>query len=157
MQIFGEKVFIFVDLWLFSRTGIMWPPCSSYVQKLCAIRVKSTKTFSILFLEIPQTLKTCFTHFGKWQAVSLSNIKFVVADIMHGTANILHGVAVILHSMAGILSNMPDIFYVQHQIFEIFLSVLGFSKGKIHFFPKVLKKWSSCQKNGYHFYQNPKW
>ena len=23
-------------------------------------------------------------------------------------------------------------------------------KGKIHFFPKVLKKWSSCQKNGYH-------
>ena len=30
-------------------------------------------------------------------------------------------------------------------------SVLGFSKGKIHFFPKVLKNWSSYQKNDYHF------
>ena len=29
---------------------------------------------------------------------------------------------------------------------------LGYSKGKIYFFPKVLKKWSSCQKNGYHFF-----
>ena len=32
-----------------------------------------------------------------------------------------------------------------------FLSVLGFSKGKMHFFPKVLKNWSSCQKTDNHF------
>ena len=53
--------------------------------------------------------------------------------------------------LCGICSNLHDILHFQHQFFEIFLSVLGFSKGKIHFFPKVLKKWSSCQKNGYHF------
>ena len=35
---------------------------------------------------------------------------------------------------------------------SIWLSVLRFSKGKMHFFPKVLKKWSSCQKSGYHFF-----
>ena len=34
---------------------------------------------------------------------------------------------------------------------KVFLSVLGFSKGILHFFPKVLKKWSSCPKNDYHF------
>ena len=85
----------------------------------------------------------------------------VGANIMHGADNILHGVAVILCGMTSILNNVPDILLVQHLFFEIFLSVLGFSKGKIHFFPKVLKKWSSCQKNGYHFLgggggQNPK-
>ena len=57
----------------------------------------------------------------------------------------------ILCGMASILSNVPDILHVQHQYFEIFLSVLEFSKGKIHFFPKVLKNWSSCQKTDYHF------
>ena len=52
------------------------------------------------------------------------------------------------HSWGGqrgsiINSNVHDILHFQHQFF---LSVLGFSKGKIHFFPKVLKKWSSCPK-----------
>ena len=91
---------------------------------------------------------------------SLANIKFDVANITHGAAVILHGPAVILRGMTSICSNLHDILHFQHQFFEIFLSVLGFSKGKIHFFPKVLKKWSSCQKNGYHFLggggQNPK-
>ena len=75
---------------------------------------------------------------------SLANIKCVVAVILRGPA-------VILCSMTSICSNLHDILHFQHQFFEIFLSVLGFSKGKIHFFPKVLKKWSSCQKNGYPF------
>ena len=70
---------------------------------------------------------------------------------MYVAAVILHGSAVILHSMTSIWSNVHDILHFQHQFFEIFRSVLGFSKGKIHFFPKVLKNWSSCQKNGYHF------
>ena len=70
---------------------------------------------------------------------------------MCGAAIILNGPAVILCGMTSICSNLHDILHFQHQFFEIFLSVLGFSKGKIHFFPKVLKKWSSCQKNGYHF------
>ena len=40
----------------------------------------------------------------------------------------------------------------RHQCFGMSqCSVLGFSKGKIHFFPKVLKNWSSSQKNDYHF------
>ena len=47
---------------------------------------------------------------------------------------------------------MHDILHFQHQFFEIFESVLGFLKGKIHFFPKVLNNWSSCQKNDYHFF-----
>ena len=52
----------------------------------------------------------------------LENIMCVVANNMRGAADILHG---------------------QHQFFEIFLIVLGFSKAKLHFFPKVLKNWSS--------------
>ena len=90
---------------------------------------------------------------------SLANIKCDAAKITHGAAIILHGLAVILRGMTSICSNLNDILHFQLQFFEIFLSVLGFSKGKIHFFPKVLKKWSSCQKNGYHFLgggQNPK-
>ena len=65
---------------------------------------------------------------------------------LEGEVSILYGGAIILYSMASILSNVPEILHVQHQFFEIYLSVLGFSKGKIHFFPKVLKKWSSCKK-----------
>ena len=45
------------------------------------------------------------------------------------------------------------ILHVKHQFFEIFLSVLGFLKGKKHFFLKVLKNWSSCQKTGYNFFE----
>ena len=45
--------------------------------------------------------------------------------------------------------------YLNMQIYtnflKNFLSVLDFSKGKIHFFSKVLKNWSSCQKTDYHF------
>ena len=44
-------------------------------------------------------------------------------------------------------ANVSDILHVQHQFFEIFVSVLGFSKGKIHFFPKVLKNWSTLLPN----------
>ena len=91
---------------------------------------------------------------------SLVNFIFVAANIMRGAAVILHGPAIILCGMNSIWSNVHDILHFQHQLFEILLSVLGFSKGKIHFFPKVLKKWSSCQKNGYPFLggggQNPK-
>merc|ERR1712131_49624 len=36
--------------------------------------------------------------------------------------------------------------FFQKKRWKIPDSVLGFSKGKIHFFPKVLKNWSSCQK-----------
>ena len=57
-------------------------------------------------------------------------------------ADILPGLVDILHRMAGILSGVPGILHVQHK----FLKILEFSKGKIHFFPKVLKNWSSCQK-----------
>ena len=71
-------------------------------------------------------------------------------DIMRGAAIILHGLAIILCSITSILSNVHDILHVQHQFFEIFLSVLGFSKGKIHFFSKGAKNWSSCQKIVYH-------
>merc|ERR1711980_79093 len=74
---------------------------------------------------------------------SLANIKCVAAIILRGAAIILRGPAIILCSMTSICSNLHDILHFQHQFFEIFLSVLGFSKGKIHFFPKVLKKWSS--------------
>ena len=70
---------------------------------------------------------------------------------MHGAADILHGAAIILCGIASILSNVPDILDVQHQFCENFKSVSGFSKGKIHFFWKVLKNWSSCQKTDYHF------
>ena len=45
-----------------------------------------------------------------------------------GAANILHGAAVIL---PGISSIVIDVLDVQHQFFEIFHRVLGFSKGKI--------------------------
>ena len=80
---------------------------------------------------------------GPWEAHQapplVLGIKCVAADIMHGAADILHGGAIILYSMASILSNVPEILHVQHQFFEIFLSVLEFSKGKIHFFSKVLK------------------
>ena len=38
--------------------------------------------------------------------------------------------AIILCGIASILSNVPDILNVQHKFFEIFLSVLGFPKGK---------------------------
>ena len=85
---------------------------------------------------------------------SLANIKCVAANIMRGADIILHGVAVILHGMTSILSNLPDILHFQHQIFAIFLSVLGFSKGKIHFFPKVLKNGLVAKKRGGG--QNPK-
>ena len=78
---------------------------------------------------------------------SLANIKCVAADIKHGVADILlHGAAIILRGMASILSNVHDILHVQHQYFEIFLIVLGFPKVKIHFFSKVLRNYSSCQK-----------
>ena len=70
---------------------------------------------------------------------------------MHGAADILHGAAISHRSLASILSVLPDILQVQHQFFEMFLSVLGFSMGKIHFFSKVPKNWSSCQKPDYHF------
>ena len=56
---------------------------------------------------------------------------------MCGAAIILNGPAVILCGMTSIWSNVHDILHVQHQFFEIFLGVMGFSKGKIHFFPKV--------------------
>ena len=58
---------------------------------------------------------------------------------MHGADDILHGAAVILRGMASILSDVPDILHVQNQFFEIFLSVLGFSKGK-NTFGLVAKK-----------------
>ena len=58
---------------------------------------------------------------------------------MHGAADILHGGAIILYSMASILSNVPEILHVQHQFFEIFLSVLEFSKGKYTFFKSAQK------------------
>ena len=67
---------------------------------------------------------------------SLANIKCVTADIMRGAANSLHGGSIILYSMDSILSNVPEILHVQNQFF---LSVLEFSKGKIHFFSKVPK------------------
>merc|ERR1711893_335300 len=72
---------------------------------------------------------------------SLANIKCVAAVILCGAAVILRGPTVILCSMTSICSNLHDILHFQHQFFEIFLSVLGFSKGKIHFFQK-------CSKNG---------
>ena len=53
--------------------------------------------------------------------------------------------------MASILSNVPDILHDQHKFFKIFLIVFEFSKGKLNFFSKVLKNWSSCQKTDYHF------
>ena len=77
---------------------------------------------------------------------SLANIKCDAANMTCGAAVILHGPAIILRSMTRICSNVHDILHFQHQFFEIFLSVLGFSKGKIHFFPKVIKNWSSYQK-----------
>ena len=88
---------------------------------------------------------------GTWgappQTPPVANIKCVAANIMRGAAIILHGPAIILRGMTSICSNVHDILQFQHQFFEI----LGFSKGKIHFFPKVLKNWSSCQKTGYPF------
>ena len=45
------------------------------------------------------------------------------------------------------LSDVPDILHVQHNFFEIFLGVFGFSKGKINFFSKVLKI-GQAAKNG---------
>merc|ERR1711973_196979 len=65
---------------------------------------------------------------------SLANIKCVAAIILRGPAVILCG-------MTSICSNLHDILHFQHQFFEIFLSVLGFSKGKYTFFQK-------CSKNG---------
>ena len=65
--------------------------------------------------------------------------------MIYKNLDILSG-AIILYSMASILSNVPEILHVKHQFLEIFLSVLGFSKGKIYFFPKVLQNWFSCQK-----------
>ena len=62
----------------------------------------------------------------------MTKIKFVEAKIMRGAAVILRG-------MASLLSNVPDILHVQNQFFEIFLSVLGFSKGK-NTFGLVAKK-----------------
>ena len=62
---------------------------------------------------------------------SLANIKCDAANITRGAAIILHGPAVILTS---IWINVHDILHVQHKFFEIFLSVLEFSKGKIHIF-----------------------
>ena len=47
-------------------------------------------------------------------------------------------------------------FCISNTNFLNFFCVLGFWKGNIHFFPKVLKKSSSCQKNGYHFLTEPK-
>ena len=64
----------------------------------------------------------------------MANIKCVAADIMDGSADILQGRAIILYSMTSILSNVPEILLVQHQYFDIFFSVLEFSKGKIHIF-----------------------
>ena len=48
--------------------------------------------------------------------------------------------------MVSTLSNLPDILHVQHQFFEI-SQCFGLFKGKNTLFPKVLKKWSSCQNN----------
>ena len=54
----------------------------------------------------------------------------------------------ILHKNTSLIGDLREnILHFQHK----FLKFLGFSKGKIHFFPKELKKWSSCQTNGYHF------
>merc|ERR1712175_34914 len=78
---------------------------------------------------------------------SLANIKCVAAIILCGVAVILRGLAVILCGMTSICSNLHDILHFQRQFFEIFLSVLGFSKGKIHFFPKVLKNGLVAKKN----------
>ena len=64
---------------------------------------------------------------------------YVVVDVSRLAADILNGVAAFLHSMASILSNVPDIFKFACPT----PSVLWFSMGKIHFFPKVLKNWSS--------------
>jgi len=81
-------------------------------------------------------------HFLQAPLWSLANIKC-------DAANITRGAAIILHGMIRICSNMHDILHLQ--FFEIFLSVFGIFKGKNNFFPKVLKKLSSCQKNGCHF------
>ena len=64
------------------------------------------------------------------EALSLANIKCIAAVILRG--------------MASILSNVHDILHEQH-FFEFYKCNLGFSKGKMHFFPKVLENWSSCQ------------
>ena len=62
----------------------------------------------------------------------MANIKCVAAVIMRGEADILHDVAIILYSMTNILSNVPEILHASTNFLE-------FSKGKIHFFSKVLK------------------
>ena len=62
-----------------------------------------------------------------------------MASSIGDEANILRVVANISLGMASILSGVPDILHVQHQFFEMFQSIFGFSNGKIHFFPKVLK------------------
>ena len=68
-----------------------------------------------------------------------------MVNITCGADDFLHGVALILRIMASILSDEPDILPCPTT------NVFGFSKGKIHFFPKVLKNWSSSQKTDYHF------
>ena len=101
--------------------------------------------YHFLFFFVPNVLniisrhKHFFKYRGRGALWSFANIKCVAADIMRGAA-------IILYSTASILSNVPEILHVQHQFFEIFLSVLEFSKGKIHIFSKLLKNWSSCQK-----------
>ena len=95
-------------------------------------------TFYFLFF-FPNVLKIISRNSSFFMySWSLANIKCVAANITSGATNILGGRANILHSainflhgMAGILCSVPDISHVQHQYFQIFLSVLCFSKLRV--------------------------
>ena len=64
-------------------------------------------------------------------------MKYLNKCISKGRVKKNKKVTIITTGGVSILSDVPDILHVQHQFFEIFISVLGFSKGK---------NWSSCQK-----------
>ena len=126
----GEK-FCFRNLDFYFRHKENTSPASQ--------KSKDLNKVLLLYKTLPYLLKNQAPPFGPWQTLS-------VLRPTCGATVFLHGPAVILCSMTSIWSNVHDILHVQHQFFEVFISVLGFPRGKIHFFPKVLKNWSSCQK-----------
>merc|ERR1712098_882941 len=83
----------------------------------------------------------------------------VAADILRVAANISR--VVVDKAVWEAKSCWPKNFFFT--FLKIFLSFLGFSRVKIHFFQKVLKKWSSFRKKLLYFFpllggpQTPKW
>ena len=112
----------------------------SYTKSRDAIASKNKKSNHDHFIGGQRLLFILFGGHLKPTHLSLAYNKCVkcVNDILHCANDILHVTLTFCISSTNFL--------------KIFLCVLSFPKRKIHFFPKLLKIWFSCQKTEYSFF-----